>query len=484
MVRLLISALVATLVHAMAPMPLAQPAFGPLFHTFGLTLDSGHRSEALGPLLAYEERDTTRTWGLRPALCYVLDEQTDFAEFDFLYPLLTYDRFGEEYRFQILQLFAFAGGQTQSETNVHRFTLFPIYFQQWSDIPEKNYWGLLPIYGHLKNRFFRDEVDFVAWPLYLRTRKRDVVTWNFPFPILHVRRGDGLNGWQFWPIVGNEHKEITQRTNIWDEVELIGGHDRLFVLWPIFHRATSGIGTTNEVFQEALLPAYSIYRSPLRDSSTYFWPLGITHTVDREKKFNEWGTPWPLIVFTRGEGKYTSRVWPFYSLAYNDTLTSRWYGWIIYKYNAINSPPLERERHRILLFLYSDVSERSTETGAEYRRRDFWPLFTHRKDLNGNTRLQVLAPLEPILPNNKSIERNYSPLWSIWRSEKNARTGANSQSLLWNLYRRDATPESKKCSLLFGLFQYQSSPDGRRWRLFYVPFGSGRRATDAAAPQK
>ena len=40
-----------------------------------------------------------------------------------------------------------------------------------------------------------------------------------------------------------------------------------------------------------------------------------------------------------------------------------------------------------------------------------------------------------------------------------------------NLYRRDASPESKKCSLLFGLFKYQSGPDGKRWRAFYVPFG-------------
>jgi len=484
MVRLLISALVATLFFAMAATSRGQPAFGPLFHEFGLTLDPGHRTEAVGPIFAYEQRDTTRTWAVRPALCYVLDRQTDFAEFDVLYPLLTYDRFGEEYRFQILQLFAFSGGKSYSETNVHRFTLFPIYFQQWSDIPGKDYWALLPIYGHMKNRLFRDEIDFLAWPLYARTRKRDVVTWNFPYPILHVRRGEKLSGWQVWPLVGKEHKDVTARTNMWDELEVISGHDRLFVLWPFYHKSYSGIGTTNEVMQEALLPAYSVYRSPLRDSSTYFWPFGITHTVDREKKYNEWGTPWPLIVFTRGEGKYTSRVFPFYSDSHTDTLSSRWYLWPVYKYNGIRSPPLERDRTRILLFLYSDVSERSTETGAEYRRRDFWPLFTHRKDLNGNTRLQILSILEPILPNNKSIERNYSPLWSIWRSEKNAHTGANSQSFLWNLYRRDATPQSKKCSLLFGLFQYQSSPDGSRWRLFYIPFGSGKRATDAAAPEK
>src|SRR5687768_14545515 len=92
---------------ASVPAVLGQPAFGPLFHEFGLTLDPGHRTEVLGPIFAKERRDTTRTWALRPALCYVLDEQTDFAEFDLLYPLLTYDRFGEEYRFQIFQVFAF-----------------------------------------------------------------------------------------------------------------------------------------------------------------------------------------------------------------------------------------------------------------------------------------------------------------------------------------------------------------------------------------
>jgi len=462
----------------------ADVAMGPLFHEFGLTLDRGHRTEAVGPFFYHENRDSTRTWAVPPIGSYVLDEETDFSEFDLLYPIITYDRFGPEYRFQIFQLFAFAGGQTYSETNVHRFTLFPIYFHQWSADPERDYWALVPIYGHLRGRLFRDDIRFVMWPLYSRTRKRDVVTHNFPYPLLHVRHGDGLDGWQFWPFFGTEHKDITYRTNIWDETEIIGGHDRFFVLWPFYVNSRSGIGTTNVTKQEALLPAYSIYRSPNRDSSTFFWPLGVTHTVDREKKYDEWGAPWPLIVFTRGEGKYTSRVWPFYSDAHTDTLTARWYLWPIYKYNRVHSDPLDRERKRILLYLYSDVSEKNTETGAQYRRRDFWPLFTSRKDLNGNTRLQILAVLEPILPNNKSIERNYSPLWSLWRSQKNAHTQASSQSLLWNLYRRDSSPESKKCSLLFGLFQYQSLPTGTRWRVFYIPFGGGKdeSRTDGAAP--
>jgi hypothetical protein len=67
------------------------------------------------------------------------------------------------------------------------------------------------------------------------------------------------------------------------------------------------------------------------------------------------------------------------------------------------------------------------------------------------------------------VERDYSPVWSVWRSEKNAKTGASSQSLLWNLYRHERAPTGKKCSLLFGLFQYQSSAEGKRVRLFYIP---------------
>jgi hypothetical protein len=128
-----------------------------------------------------------------------------------------------------------------------------------------------------------------------------------------------------------------------------------------------------------------------------------------------------------------------------------------------------------MFFLYSDRKERNTETGTAWQRTELWPLFNARRDHDGNERLQILSPIEPFVPNSKSIERNYSPLWSIWRSEKNPRSGASSQSALWNLYRYDSTPESKKCSLLFGLFQYHSGPDGKRVRVFYIPFGKARK---------
>jgi hypothetical protein len=207
----------------------------------------------------------------------------------------------------------------------------------------------------------------------------------------------------------------------------------------------------------------------------------FSHVEDREKKYTEWDTPWPLIVFAHGEGKTTTRVWPFFSQAHDDVAESAFYLWPIYKYNRVHGDLVDRERTRIMFFLYSDTIQKNVVTTEAQRRVALWPFFTHRSDYNGSSRLQIFAPLEPILPNSDGVERNYSPLWSLWRSEKNTKTGAKSQSLLWNFYRHESTPDSKKCSLCFGLFQYQSGSEGKRLRLFYIPLVKTKPAAETGS---
>jgi len=476
----------AVVLSALVASASAQAQFGPFYHEFKLTLEPGHREEALGPFYYQQEvdepRSLTRLRAVPPLFAYLRNDDVDYEQLDILWKVVTYNRYGLEYRFQFLQWFNFAGGGTQSETNVSRFTLFPIYFQQRSAIPEKNYSAVFPLYGRINGRFFRDEIHFALFPLYGQSRKRDVVTDNYVYPFFHLRHGDGLHGWQFWPLVGSEHKEVTFTTNKWHEQVLIPGHDKFFVLWPLFFDQHMGLGSTNAAHQQAVLPLYSYFRSPQRTSTSFPWPLGYTHTVDRDRKYEEWGAPWPFIVFARGEGKHTDRVFPFYSRATNASQTSAWVLWPVWKYNRLQSDPLDRERTRILLFLYSDVSAKNAETGERLRQFDLWPLFTSRREFDGRHRLQVLSLLEPFLPNNPGVQRSLSPLWSLWRSERNPSTGANSQSLLWNLYRRDVADGTKKSSLLFGLFRYQSGPDGKRGRVFFIPFGSKPKA-DVVAPK-
>lgn len=469
---------------------------GFLYDQFPLTLEPGRSTEAAGPFYYHQEREDDDTIAVPPLFSHYVNKAVDSEEFDILYPLLTYDRYGSEYRWHLVQLLSFAGGQEQSGTNKSRFTLFPIYFQQRSPDPELNYTAVFPIYGTIKNRIFRSEMEWVMWPLYIKTKRRpsagsgkdepflantyrymsarrgDITTYNYLFPFFHLRYGEGLEGWQFWPLVGHEHKEVTNRTNVWNEIETTPGHDKKFVLWPIYFNQHRGIGSDNPEDELVVLPFYSRLRSPQRDSTAYLAPLGLRITEDRLRKYHEVDAPWPIIVFARGEGKTTSRVLPFFSQAHNATSENNSYLWPVYKYNRLQSAPLDRDRTRILYFLFSHINQKNTETGASSSRTDLWPLFTHRRELNGNTRLQIFAGIEAFLPTNKSIERDWSPVWSVWRSENNPKAGASSQSLLWNLYRHETTSTTKKSSLLFGLFQYSSEAETKRWRLFYIPFGA------------
>jgi hypothetical protein len=452
---------------------LAQDSFhaGPLFDQFSLTLAPGHRVEAAGPFYYEEQQESRETWALPPFFWVTRDPETDSREFKFLYPGMSWVRYGGQYRWQLGQLLSFAGGPSQQEKVRNRVTFFPLYFRQRSSDPSQDYTALLPFYGHLNHRLFRDEISFVMLPAYVQTRKGDVVTDNYLYPFFHLRHGSALEGWQLWPLAGHEHKDITSRTNGFNEVQTVPGHDKRFVLWPVFLNQHSGIGSDNPQHDLGVLPAYSALRSPKRDSTTVLWPF-FARIDDREKKYREWQTPWPLVEFTRGQGKHTTRLWPLYSHSYNSNLVSDFYLWPAFKYNRIHAAPLDQQHTRILFYLFSDLTAKSTETGASRRRVNLWPFFIWHRNLDGNRRLQVLAVIEPFLPENPSIEHEYAPLYSLWRSEKNPKTGAASQSLLWNLYRRQTTPNSRTVSAGFGLYQHEASPAGKRLRLFYIPFGA------------
>jgi hypothetical protein len=445
---------------------------GFLAHEFELTLESGRRLEAAGPFFSKQEEGERHEWALSPLMSYYVDEGIDARRFDFLYPILTYRRVGEEYRWQFFQIFNTTGSQNQEETYPKRFSIYPIYLRQSSQDTNLNYTSVFPIYGKVKNRLRRDEVEFVLFPAYLKSRKSDVETWNYLFPIFHLREGDNLSGWQLWPIWGQERKGVTQRTNTLDEVEVVGGHHRWFAAWPLVFHQHSGIGTTQEVKFQAVLPFISRQRSAGRDSTTYLWPL-FTVTDDRDKGYREWDAPWPFVVFARGKGKQANRVWPLFSRASNTNLQSGFVLWPLYKYNGFRTASMERDRHRVAFFLFSHKNERQLETGATRQRTDLWPLYSASRGYDGSRRWQFLSVLDPIWPDNPSIRRNYSPLWSLWRYEENPKTGRASHSVLWNLFRWERGPEMKKGAFLFGLFQRESTPRGNRWRIFYLPTRSG-----------
>jgi len=452
-------------------------SLGCLWDRFNLSLEPGCRTEAAGPFFYTQQTEDESTWAFPPFFSTVTNPAVAYSDYDFLYPLLTRVQYGREWRWQVCQLLSFSGGKEPTEAEKTRHTLFPIYFSQRSTVDTNlNYAAVVPFYGTLKNRLTRDQIHFVMFPFYSQTWKKDVVTENYLYPFGSIRDGDGMHGWKVWPVVGRENKMVMLHTNGFGDVETVGGYHRSFFLWPFHIKADNAIGTDNPEKFRASIPLYTYTRSPQLDSTTVLWPL-FTWLDNREKKYREWQMPWPIVIFARGEGKTTSRVFPIFSQSHNAVKESDFYFWPVYTYRRTHSDPLDLQRTRVAFYLYENTLEKNTQTGAYKRRVDMWPFFTWHRELNGNERLQILAPLEPAVPENSGIERNWSPLWSLWRAESNPKSAMASQSLLWNLYRQETAPAHKKVSLLFGLFQYQCDGEDKRTKLFYLTVSKTATAT-------
>lgn len=470
---------------------------GPAYSRYRLTLCFGEGTQFLGPVGISEAiwpdrfaesvgasdwlpdgvgdgptvvAQTARSLTLAPLFSHYTEPSVQAVHWDFLYPVVTYDSYASESRLQVFQLLSLSGGGTQTGSDERTYTVFPFFFARRSGERARDYTALWPLYGRMENRLFRDETRFVLWPLYVQTRDKDVVTRNYVAPFVHVRHGDGLDGWQVWPFWGHERKSLTYRTNTVGELEPVGGHEKWFGLWPFYAKGDYGIGTTNTMRQRMFLPFYSHAESPARDSTTYLWPFGVTLSEDREIGYRQTAVMWPLFIRARGPGKQEDRFWPFYGRTRYEELTSRFYLWPLLAQRRVSRGPLKRDIDQVGLVLFNATRERNEETGKTQKRASLWPLFLWKRDWEGLESFQCLAPLSALMPKNASIARTYAPFFALWRTENNAQTGAGSVSVLWNLYRQERTPLRKKCSLLFGLFQYESGSAGKRVKLFFIPF--------------
>ena len=97
---------------------------GFLFSSHQLTLEAGERTEALGPLFYQQETEAENILAFPPFFSHSVRPDLDAEEYDILYPLLSLDRYGREYRWHLAQLFSFTGGQDQAEiaaASVHIF---------------------------------------------------------------------------------------------------------------------------------------------------------------------------------------------------------------------------------------------------------------------------------------------------------------------------------------------------------------------------
>ena len=449
---------------APVPPPLPFSVAGPLIAHVPLTLDPGEAWEALGPLWYDRRTEDHRLRGVPPLWTRFEEPYLEHTDVYVVPPLFSRHGYGEDRNWQVFQLIRYVHLVGVDDVVTDRFVFFPLIFWQNSTDPEQEYRAIMPFAGRVKGRLFRDEWSFILFPLYLQTKKRDVVTDNYVAPIVHVRRGDRLRGWQVWPLVGRETKDITTRTNLVGDVVTLPGHEKFNLLWPVYWQHDLGLGGENERRIRGVFPLWWADRAPARDHTAVLWPF-FSWTDDREEGWRQWNLPFPVFARARGEGKTLDRFWPIYSHGRKEGFESKLWFWPLYRWRRVEGANFHTEKTTLGIVLYRDIEQHRREPGTTRRVRASLPFFFQEIEPDGRRRLQVPALFEP-LNDSRGVRRNWSPLWSLYRREDHPAEQAASESLLWNLWREDTRGGVTRGSLLFGLVQYHNAPDARRWRLF------------------
>lgn len=430
---------------------------GPLFYMEKDEETGEKKIEALGPFVSYDKRADEEGYGLRPLFYNYKDDRKDRDSFDFAYPLFTYRTFEGDTKLQALMyIFYYKSDLRESGFREREFTLFPIIFARKAEDPERSFFAFFPLGGKMKNKYGKDEINFFLFPLFLQTKNYGVTNNNLFWPFIGAYSGQGVKGGRLWPVYGQK----TVGDSLRDE----------FALWPIYMKRDREF-YGESINSLAILPFYYAMDMPGRKQRTYAWPF-FTHIENTNRNFERWDMPWPFVTFSRGDVN-TNRIFPLFSVKKEKDYESGYALWPLYSWRKHTLDDYEIKKKAIAYFLYKDVQNIPiTEEGRDSRAINVWPLFTYRRLPDGTAYFNFISPLETFLQDNAPRERNWRPLWTIFRWDKDEE-GNHVSSFLWNTFRTESTKKGVKVELrpIIPVISYENTNEKDKFHILGGLFG-------------
>lgn len=378
------------------------------------------------PLPRFPE-DPVRFRGFRPFYVEALDPQGQLLEGDILYPLFTYRRDPDGYRWSVLSLFNHYSMQSVSTANKDRgFDLWPFYFSRQTGSSDTSYHAVFPLYGSVINRFGQDRWTWVLFPLYGKFEKRAVTTTTVPWPFIKILQGEGNHGFAFWPLFGYRAKAETYREQ--------------FYLWPLIYKNEAQLWESQPDVKWGFLPFYAATKNAYSHSETYLWPFfGYTDRTAPDR-YHERDYFWPLLVQGRGDTLLVNRWAPFYTHSLRKGTDKTWILWPFWRQESYVDGPLQHTHRQLLYFLYRDTEQRSVNNPVlpPAHKTHYWPLLSVWDNGAGKKQIQALSPFEVFFSTNDIVRAAYTPFFAVYRYSRTAPDQIQ-QSLLWNFitYRRN-----------------------------------------------
>jgi hypothetical protein len=437
----------------------------------------------LGPFITIEREAQREEKIYRPFYSKTEDKNADTKDVDVIYPLGKSKRNPEESSSRFTPLFTSRREFKETEGKKRDFGFFPVFWGTTED--GEDYGGLFPIYGSMRKRFGKDEIKFVLWPVYAKTREEKTVNKDFIWPIFSTTTGEKESGFKMWPLFGYKDKE--------------GEYSKRFFLWPLIHYQNKDLDTSRPKKYRAFLPFYASETSPGRVTKSVIWPF-FNYLHDDDENLTLYDFPWPLIQRGKGDNLNTFKVFPIYGYRDKEHLNERFFLWPIYTYRREYPEDSEKIVHRFLLISkYEYENPKSEIRNPKSLQLRLWPLFNYKSKKDGKTifNFPEIIPIE-----TEGFEKNYAPIFRLYsynftpptspplqgELEGGGKRGEEMESkLLWGIYSHkkndfgefidlsflisyEKRGDDRSFSILKGLLGFGKKNGKNYFKVFYIPF--------------
>jgi hypothetical protein len=438
---------------------------------------------ALGPLFFEKPAPEGGTLsGFRPFYVQTTDAKGLTREATVLYPLFSYRTDGEVSRWTVFQLINRAGradGAPETKGEKHEaFDVWPFWFSHQTDLPETSYQALFPVAGTVKYRFGYDRIAWTLWPLYMESAKHGATTTSVPWPFLRVTHG-AEEGFALWPLFGWRDKP--------------GAFHHQYFLWPLIWNNTTAPAAdapagTPPARAVGFLPFYSHTQRPGLVDENFFWPFfGYTKRT-QPVRYDETRYFWPFLVQGRGDGRLVNRWGPFYTHSISKGVDKTWVLWPLFREATWTDAGLTQTKTQLFYFFFWSLDQRSARNPAlpHASKTHVWPLFSEWDNGAGRRQFQFPSPLEVFFPDHDHMHQTWTPLFSLYRSDRRAPDDVR-RDFLWGAmtWRRaagrrefhlgpllsvEAQPQGRRIALANGLLALERRGDAPGWRFFWFDF--------------
>ncbi len=440
----------------------------PFFQIQTDTDKQSRRLDAAGPFYSQSESPEEREWTFRPFFSFRenLKEQTE--DLEYLYPLGHYRKTAEGTLNRFIPFYSSfkPSLETKEENQKENVDLFLIFWGKGKN--GDPYGGFFPFGGLFRDRFARDEIQFVLWPFYSRILEDETQTLHFLWPVFSLISGGQRSGFRIWPLYGQEKQEGE------------GAYEKMFFLWPIGYYQKKYLDTDNPKTSFYLLPLYVSEKSSNENKIIFLWPFFNFYT-ETNFDYLQLDLPWPLIQYARGENALSFKLLPLISYRKLDQRERIWLGWPIFYQEKEETD----EKDEVLneLFYITKFHQVYYKKEDRWERvAKFWPFFRYAEDGRGMVHFYFPA-LMPV--DWEGLERHYGMLFRIFEYYQDGK-GKEVSKFLWGLYYHQKQKdldrievgflftylkekETLQLSFLKGLLGYRRDGPKRELKILYMP---------------